>query len=54
MAELSAQEGHIDSQEAVILQNLLLLRKIKIKDGWPVNYWAPSIELYRFTTTLIK
>jgi CBS domain containing-hemolysin-like protein len=32
MADLSAQEGHIDSQEAVILQNLLLLQKFKIKD----------------------
>lgn len=32
MAQLSAQEGHIDSQEALILDNLLLLQKIKIKD----------------------
>ncbi len=33
MAQLSAEEGHIDSQEATILQNLLLLQEIKIKEA---------------------
>jgi CBS domain containing-hemolysin-like protein len=32
MAQLSAREGHIDPQEAIILQNLLLLQEIKIKE----------------------
>jgi len=32
MAKLSAEEGHIDQQESVILQNLLLLQEINIKD----------------------
>jgi len=32
MAQLSAEEGLIDQQEATILQNLLLLQEIKIKD----------------------
>lgn len=32
MVQLSADEGHIDPQEAAILQNLLLLQKIKIKE----------------------
>lgn len=32
MAQLSAEEGHIDQQEATILQNLLLLQEIKIKE----------------------
>jgi CBS domain containing-hemolysin-like protein len=32
MAKLSADEGHIDPQEAEILQNLLLLQKTKIKE----------------------
>nr|WP_114325552.1 hemolysin family protein [Candidatus Colwellia aromaticivorans] len=32
MAQLSAREGHIDQQEATILQNLLRLKKIKIKE----------------------
>jgi CBS domain containing-hemolysin-like protein len=32
MAQLSVNEGHIDQQEATILQNLLLLQEIKIKD----------------------
>lgn len=32
MAKLSAEEGHINSQEATILQNLLLLQEIKIKE----------------------
>mgnify|MGYP000420076750 CR=1 FL=1 len=31
MAQLSAEEGHLNSQEATILQNLLLLQEIKIK-----------------------
>jgi CBS domain containing-hemolysin-like protein len=31
MAQLSVEEGHIDQQEATILQNLLLLQEIKIK-----------------------
>ncbi|NQY88523.1 MAG: HlyC/CorC family transporter [Colwellia sp.] len=31
MAQLSVEEGHIDAQEATILQNLLLLQEIKIK-----------------------
>lgn len=30
------------------------VRELKQKGGWPVDYWSPSIELYRFTTTLIK
>jgi CBS domain containing-hemolysin-like protein len=32
MAQLSAEEGHIDQQEATILKNLLLLQEIKIKE----------------------
>jgi CBS domain containing-hemolysin-like protein len=32
MAQLSVNEGHINQQEATILQNLLLLQEIKIKD----------------------
>ena len=32
MAQLSAEEGLIDQQEATLLQNLLLLQEIKIKD----------------------
>ena len=32
MAQLSAEEGHIEQQEATILQNLLLLQEIKIKE----------------------
>lgn len=32
MAQLSAEEGLIDQEEATILQNLLLLQEIKIKD----------------------
>ncbi|TWX47163.1 CNNM domain-containing protein [Colwellia hornerae] len=32
MAQLSAEEGHIDPQEATILQNLLRLQKIKIQE----------------------
>ena len=32
MAQMSAEEGHIDQQEATILQNLLLLQEIKIKE----------------------
>jgi len=31
MAELSAEEGHLNPQEATILQNLLLLQEIEIK-----------------------
>jgi len=31
MAQVSAKEGHLDSQEATILQNLLLLQEIKNK-----------------------
>jgi AmmeMemoRadiSam system protein A len=30
------------------------VRELKQKGGWPANYWAPSIELFGFTTTLIK
>ena len=33
MAQLSAEEGHINSQEVTILQNLLLLQEIKIKEA---------------------
>jgi len=33
MAKLSAEEGHIEPQEAVILQNLMLLQTIKIQDA---------------------
>jgi CBS domain containing-hemolysin-like protein len=33
MAQLSAEEGHIDQQEATILQNLLLLQAIKIEEA---------------------
>ena len=32
MSQLSAMEGHIDPEEASVLQNLLLLQEIKIKD----------------------
>tara|TARA_R110001592_G_scaffold2519_2_gene14755 strand:+ start:22071 stop:23129 length:1059 start_codon:yes stop_codon:yes gene_type:complete len=32
MAQLSAEEGHIEQQEATMLQNLLLLQEIKIKE----------------------
>jgi len=32
MAQLSAEEGHIDQQEATMLKNLLLLQEIKIKE----------------------
>jgi Uncharacterized conserved protein len=28
--------------------------ELKQKGGWPVDYWASSIELFSFTTTLIK
>ncbi len=30
------------------------VRELKQKGGWPVDYWASSIELFSFTTTLIK
>ena len=30
------------------------VHELKQKGGWSVDYWASSIELYRFTTTLIK
>ncbi|WP_168427366.1 AmmeMemoRadiSam system protein A [Candidatus Colwellia aromaticivorans] len=30
------------------------VRELKQKGGWPVGYWASSIELFRFTSTLIK
>jgi CBS domain containing-hemolysin-like protein len=33
MTQLSEQEGHIDPQEATIMQNLLLLQELKIKDA---------------------
>lgn len=33
MAQLSAEEGHIDKEEATILQNLLLLQEIKANDA---------------------
>lgn len=32
----------------------VFVRALKQKGGWPVGYWDPSIELFRFTTTLIK
>jgi len=33
MAQLSAKEGHIDPQEATVIQNLLLLQELKIKQA---------------------
>lgn len=32
----------------------VFVRELKQKGGWPEGYWATSIELFRFTTTLIK
>ena len=28
--------------------------ELKQKGGWPADFWAPSIELFTFSTTLIK
>ena len=41
MAQLSVEEGHIAPEEAVILQNLLLLKQIKIK-----NAMTPSTVIF--------
>jgi AMMECR1 domain-containing protein len=30
------------------------VRELKQKGGWPIDYWDASIDIIKFTTTLIK
>lgn len=48
MAQVSAKEGHIDSQEARILQNLLLLQEVKTKKAM-----TPRTVMFSESTDLL-